>query len=464
MDDITTVPRVKRQASPAAVTDKIRTQPIVQDAEYMSGFGNSFETEALPGTLPIGRNSPQKINYGLYAEQLSGSPFTAPQASNQRSWLYRIRPTVRHTARFRKIDRGFIRTAPEREETDLSLGQMRWNPLPLEGDTTFVSGLHTITVAGDCESMSGMAAHVALITRSMVNEHFFNADGELLIVAQQGGLRFRTEFGVIDIGPGEICVIPRGVIFRVELINGPARAYVCENYGGGFTLPDRGPIGANCLANPRDFLTPVAAYEDVEEPCALYVKWGGELFRTDLPHSPLDVVGWHGNYAPYKYNLKHFSPVGAVLFDHPDPSIFTVLTSPSETPGTANIDFVIFPERWGVAENTFRPPWYHRNIMSEFMGLVEGIYDAKPEGFVPGGFSLHNTMLPHGPDVEAFEQASNAELKPVKMENTLAFMFETRFRQRVTKYAADSQARQDDYIDCWKGLKKHFNPNRREPS
>lgn len=464
MDDITTAPRVKRQASPAAVTDKIRTQPIVQDAEYMSGFGNSFETEALPGTLPIGRNSPQKINYGLYAEQLSGSPFTAPQASNQRSWLYRIRPTVRHTARFQKIDRGFIRTAPEREETDLSLGQMRWNPLPLEGDTTFVTGLHTITVAGDCESMSGMAAHVALITRSMVNEHFFNADGELLIVAQQGGLRFRTEFGVIDIGPGEICVIPRGVIFRVELINGPARAYVCENYGGGFTLPDRGPIGANCLANPRDFLTPVAAYEDVEEPCALYVKWGGELFRTDLPHSPLDVVGWHGNYAPYKYNLKHFSPVGAVLFDHPDPSIFTVLTSPSETPGTANIDFVIFPERWGVAENTFRPPWYHRNIMSEFMGLVEGIYDAKPEGFVPGGFSLHNTMLPHGPDVEAFEQASNAELKPVKMENTLAFMFETRFRQRVTKYAADSQQRQDDYIDCWKGLKKHFNPNRREPS
>jgi len=431
---------------------------------YMSGFGNSFETEALPGALPIGRNSPQKVNYGLYAEQLSGSPFTAPQASNQRSWLYRIRPTVRHTARFRKFDKGHIRTAPEREDSDLAIGQLRWNPIPFpKKKTTFVTGLHTMTVAGDCESMSGMAAHVLLVSESMVREHFFNADGEMLVVAQQGELRFRTEFGVIDIEPGEICIIPRGVIFRCELIDGPARAYVCENYGGGFTLPDRGPIGANCLANPRDFHTPVAWYEDVEQPTTLVVKWGGELFKTQVPHSPLDVVAWHGNYAPYKYDLRHFSPVGAISFDHPDPSIFTVLTSPSETPGTANVDFVIFPERWGVAENTFRPPWYHRNIMSEFMGLVYGVYDAKPEGFVPGGMSLHNTMLPHGPDADAFEHASNVELKPVKLSNTLAFMFETRFRQRVTKFAAKSGALQSNYIDCWKGLKKHFDPKRREP-
>ncbi len=268
---------------------------------------------------------------------------------------------------------------------------------------------------------------------------------------------------MIEIEPGEVCVIPRGVIFRVELIDGPARAYVCENYGGGFTLPDRGPIGANCLANPRDFLTPVAAYEDVEAPHTLFVKWGGELYRTQVPHSPLDVVAWHGNYYPYKYDLRRFSPVGAISFDHPDPSIFTVMTSPSETPGTANIDFVIFPERWAVAENTFRPPWYHRNIMSEFMGLVYGVYDAKPEGFVPGGMSLHNQMLPHGPDADAFEHASNVELKPVKLTNTLAFMFETRFRQRVTKYAAELDTLQDDYVDCWSGLKKHFDPNRREP-
>jgi homogentisate 1,2-dioxygenase len=431
---------------------------------YMSGFGNSFETEALPGALPVGRNSPQKVNYGLYAEQLSGSPFTAPQASNQRSWLYRIRPTVRHTGRFEKIDDGHLRTAPTREDSTLPIGQLRWSPAPIPtAKLTFVSGLHTITVAGDVDSQSGMAVHLLFMTESMTREHVFNADGEFLVVAQQGKIRFRTEFGTIEIEPGEICVIPRGVIFRAELVDGPVRAYVCENYGGGFILPDRGPIGANCLANPRDFLAPVAAYEDVESAHKLFVKWGGELFMTEVQQSPLDVVAWHGNYYPYKYDLRRFSPVGALLFDHPDPSIFTVLTSPSETPGTANIDFVIFPERWMVAENTFRPPWYHRNIMSEFMGLVFGVYDAKPEGFVPGGFSLHNQMLPHGPDTDAFEHASNVELKPVKLENTLAFMFETRLRQRVSKYAASLAVLQDDYVDCWSGLKKHFDPNRREP-
>ncbi|MGH8735534.1 MAG: homogentisate 1,2-dioxygenase, partial [Burkholderiales bacterium] len=322
----------------------------------------------------------------------------------------------------------------------------------------FVTGLHTMTTAGDAETQAGMASHVALVTRSMVREHFFNADGELLVVAQQNRLRFRTELGVIEIEPGEICIIPRGVIFRVELIDGPARAYVCENYGGAFTLPERGPIGANCLANPRDFLAPVAAHEDSEEPCTLIVKWGGELYRTKVPHSPLDVVAWHGNYAPYKYNLRHYSPVGAILFDHPDPSIYTVLTAPSETAGTANVDFVIFPERWAVAEHTFRPPWYHMNIMSEFMGLIYGVYDARPEGFVPGGMSLHNCMLPHGPDAQAFEHASAVELKPVKLTGTLAFMFESRFPQRVTKYAAELDTLQPDYADCWAGLKKRFDP------
>jgi homogentisate 1,2-dioxygenase len=430
----------------------------------MSGFGNSFETEALPGALPVGRNSPQKVNYGLYAEQLSGSPFTAPQASNQRSWLYRIRPTVRHTGRFERIDKGRLRTAPEREDGEVPIGPMRWSPPPIpKGPLTFLTGLQTIATAGDAETHSGMASHLLFITLSMVREHIFNADGEFLIVAQQGKIRFRTEFGVIEIEPGEICVIPRGVIFRVELIDGPVRAYVCENYGGGFTLPDRGPIGANCLANPRDFLAPVAAYEDIDEPHTLFVKWGGELHQTQVPQSPLDVVAWHGNYYPYKYDLRRFSPVGSLLFDHPDPSIFTVLTSPSETPGTANIDFVIFPERWLVAENTFRPPWYHRNIMSEFMGLVYGVYDAKPEGFLPGGISLHNQMLPHGPDSDAFEHASNGELKPVKLANALAFMFETRFRQRVTQYAASLETLQPDYVDCWSGLNKHFDPKRREP-
>jgi len=432
---------------------------------YMSGFGNSFETEALPGALPVGRNSPQKCNYGLYAEQISGSAFTAPQASNQRSWVYRIRPSVKHSGRYVQVDKGQLRSAPAaREESQLPIGQLRWAPLPIpDAPLTFVSGLFTMTTAGDADTRAGMAAHMLLITRSMEREYVFNADGEMLVVAQEKSLRFCTEFGIIEIEPGEICIIPRGVIFRVELVQGPARAYVCENYGGSFALPDRGPIGANCLANARDFLTPVAAYEDKDEASTLYAKWGGELFKTEIGQSPLDVVAWHGNYAPYKYDLRRFAAIGSISFDHPDPSIFTVLTSPSESPGTANVDFVIFPERWLVGENTFRPPWYHRNIMSEFMGLIYGVYDAKPEGFVPGGISLHNCMLPHGPDDQAFEHASNAELKPVKLTGTMAFMFETRYPQRLTKFASQLKTLDQTYIDCWVGLKKHFDPSRREP-
>jgi homogentisate 1,2-dioxygenase len=428
---------------------------------YLSGFGNGFETEALPGALPVGRNSPQRCPYGLYAEQLSGSPFTAPRATNERSWLYRIRPTVKHWGRFEKLDTGLWRTAPCHEH-EMAIAPLRWDPTPLPDEKlTFVQGVRTVTTGGDAATHAGMAAHVYLITQSMADEYFYNADGEFLIVPQQGRLRLATEFGVIDIEPCEIAVIPRGVKMRVELRGEPARGYICENYGGAFTLPERGPIGANCLANQRDFLTPVAAYEDRDAESALYVKWGGALWRTELDHSPLDVVAWHGNYAPYKYDLRRYSPVGPVLYDHADPSIFTVLTSPSETPGTANIDFVVFPDRWTVAENTFRPPWYHMNIMSEFMGLIQGVYDAKPQGFVPGGMSLHNSMLPHGPDAEAFEHASTMELKPVRLSNTLAFMFETRFPQRVTAYAASLGTLQKGYVDCWSGIKKHFDPDRR---
>jgi len=433
---------------------------------YMSGFGNGFETEALPGALPVGRNSPQRCAYGLYAEQLSGSPFTAPRASNERSWLYRIRPTVQHWGRFRKADAGLWRPAA-RPPGGLAPPPPPGVPLPTPGESlSFLEGIRTITTAGDAGSQAGMAAHVYLITRSMQDEYFYDADGELLFVPQQGGLRLWTEFGVIDIEPGEIAVVPRGVKLRVELRGGgPARGYLCENYGGALTLPERGPIGANCLANPRDFLTPAAAYEERDAPSRMNVKWGGSIWVTDLGHSPLDVVAWHGNYAPYKYDLRRFSPVGPLLFDHADPSIFTVLTSPSETPGTANIDFVCFPDRWLVAEDTFRPPWYHMNVMSEFMGLIYGQYDAKPPvlgkpSFVPGGFSLHNTMLPHGPDVDAFEGASNADLKPHKLEGTMAFMFETRFPQRVTAYAAGVPELQGDYGDYGQRLKKHFDPAR----
>jgi homogentisate 1,2-dioxygenase len=424
---------------------------------YMPGFGNDFETEALPGALPIGQNSPQRCAYGLYAEQLSGSPFTAPRGSNERSWLYRIRPSVRHTGRFKKLDLPWWMTAPAIDEHDRPIGQYRWGPVPIPDEKlTFVAGVRTMTIAGDVNTQTGLSAALYFVTASMIDDYFYNADGELLIVPQQGALDFVTEFGRIAIVPGEICVIPRGVKFRAELIDGPARGYLCENYGAKFTLPNRGPIGANCLANSRDFKTPVAAFEDKEATSRLTVKWCGGFYACEIGHSPLDVVAWHGNYAPYKYDLRTFAPVGALLFDHPDPSIFSVLTAPSEVAGTANIDFVIFPERWQVAEHSFRPPWYHMNIMSEFMGLIFGQYDAKPEGFAPGAISLHNCMLPHGPDAQAFARASESRLQPEKLTDTLAFMFETRFPQRLTPYAATLETLQEDYADCWAGLSKRF--------
>jgi homogentisate 1,2-dioxygenase len=426
-------------------------------AGYMPGFGNDFETEALPGALPQGQNSPQRPAYGLYAEQLSGSPFTAPRGTNERSWLYRIRPSVKHHARFKAIDYPLWKSAPNHDDHQLPLAQLRWDPTPMPNvETDFLAGIRTMTTAGDAVGQAGMAAHVYVANVDMVDDHFFNADGELMVVPQEGGVRFVTEMGVMEVMPGEICIIPRGMTFKVELMNGPARGYLCENYGAKFTLPDRGPIGANCLANPRDFKTPVAWFEEKDTPCRLTVKWCGKFFVTELAASPLDVVAWHGNYVPYKYDLSTYSPVGAILFDHPDPSIFTVLTAPSGEEGTANIDFVIFPPRWMVAEHTFRPPWYHRNIMSEFMGLIRGQYDAKEKGFVPGGMSLHNMMLAHGPDAFGFDKATKSELKPMKLEDTMAFMFETRFPQMLTRYAAESETLQDDYIDCWADLKKRF--------
>ncbi|MGL4234835.1 homogentisate 1,2-dioxygenase, partial [Tabrizicola sp.] len=398
---------------------------------------------------------PQKCAYGLYAEQLSGSAFTKPHP--ERTWCYRIRPSVKHTTRFQKIDVPHWKSAPHVLPDVISLGQYRWDPVPhANEELTWVTGIRTATTAGDVNTQTGMAAHIYTVTASMQDEYFYSADGELLVVPQEGRLRFCTELGVIDLEPKEIAILPRGLVYRVEVLEGPARGFVCENYGPPFALPHRGPIGANCLANPRDFKTPVAAFEDREAPSRVILKWCGQFHETRIGHSPLDVVAWHGNYAPYKYDLRTYSPVGAILFDHPDPSIFTVLTAPSGLEGTANIDFVLFRERWLVAENSFRPPWYHKNVMSELMGNIYGIYDAKPKGFVPGGMSLHNCMLPHGPDRNAFEGASNADLKPEKLDETMSFMFETRFPQHLTEWAAKNAPLQDDYIDCWASLEKKF--------
>lgn len=427
------------------------------ELQYQSGFGNEFASEVLPGALPVGRNSPQRCAYGLYAEQLSGSAFTAPRADNRRSWLYRIRPTSKHHP-FVLVDAGAW--VSDFHATPATPNQLRWNPVPVpEQATDFVQGLITMAGHGGPQGQSGAAVHLYAANRSMQGRVFYNADGEMLIVPQQGKHRFVTELGIIEAEPHEIVVIPRGVRLRLELPDGPVRGYVCENFGANFRLPDRGPIGANGLANARDFLTPVAAYEDVDTPTELLARFQGNLWSAQMDHSPLDVVAWHGNYAPYKYDLRRFNAIGSISYDHPDPSIFLVLHSASDTPGVSAIDFVIFPPRILAMQDTFRPPWFHRNIASEFMGLVHGKYDAKADGFSPGASSLHNSLTGHGPDAATFDKASHADLsKPDVITDTMAFMFETRCVLRPTAQALAMPQLQADYYRCWQDLKKNFNP------
>ena len=419
--------------------------------QYMSGFGGHFESEAVDGALPKGRNSPQRPAFGLYAEQLSGSAFTAPRHENRRSWLYRMRPTADHRP-FNAYEGAPLFGAPPAGAA-LAPNRLRWDaPTDLPAGKDFVDGLVTMLNARVAEDLEGCSVHLYRAQRSMERRVFVDADGELLIIPQQGAIELWTELGRLEVGPGDIAIVPRGMKFRVRLLDGESKGYVAENYGHPFRLPELGPIGANGLANPRDFEAPVAAYEDSDETTEVVQKYLGELWTTTLDHSPLDVVAWHGNYVPFRYDLERFNVMGTVSFDHPDPSIFTVLTSPSNVPGRANADFVIFPPRWMVAEDTFRPPWFHRNVMSEAMGLIYGAYDAKADGFAPGGLSLHNLMSGHGPDLDSWKKASAADLKPGKIENTLAFMVETCWPYRPTQFALDRS--QPDYDSAWTGFPK----------
>ncbi len=428
----------------------------MNDTTTLHGFGNHFESEAVPGALPIGRNSPQRAPLGLYTELLSGSAFTAPRAENRRTWLYRRQPSA--------VAGAYAPYAQPHWKTGVAEGEhappdpLRWHPIAVPDVQTlpqdFIDGLRTVLVNGDADMQIGVAVHLVLANTSM-QRAFINADGEMLLVPQQGALTLTTELGVLQLAPGEIAVLPRGMAFKVS-VTGPTRLYVCENHGAPFRLPELGPIGSNGLANARDFETPQAAFEADSGPLEIVRKTGGRLWRTVAQSSPFNVVAWHGNLVPVKYDTARFMTIGSISYDHPDPSIFTVLTSPSDTPGVANCDFVIFPPRWLVAEDTFRPPWYHRNVMAEFMGLVHGQYDAKPEGFRPGGMSLHNTMVPHGPDNAAYSQASHAALAPQKLDDTLAFMFESRWRFKPTTWALNHAALDRGYAGCWSDLSDNF--------
>lgn len=426
------------------------------EIKYQSGFGNYFESESLVGALPKNQNSPQKAPLGLYPEQLSGSAFTVARGENKRTWFYRIRPSVVH-GKFSKVTQDFWKTTGV--EPAVGPEQLRWDPFPKPSSAVdFIHSLFTLVRNGSPESRSGVAVHVYSASQSMDNSFAYNADGEFLIVPDKGKLLVRTECGDLSVEPCEVVCIPRGMKFQIQLTDSWARGYVCENFGEPFRLPNLGLIGSNGLADPRHFLIPQAKFEDRKGQFQLLVRYQGGLFKSPLDRSPLDAVAWHGNYVPYKYDLRLFQPVNTVRLDHPDPSIFTVMTSPSPVPGQANCDFVIFPPRWMVAKDTFRPPYFHRNIMSEWMGLIQGRYDAKEKGFLPGGSSLHNCMTPHGPDSDTTEKALLASDVPQFLENTLAIMFESCYPYRVSEAAQKTLLLQKDYLDCWKNLKVMFQP------
>ena len=422
---------------------------------YLSGFGNEFSSEAMRGALPKDQNAPQKPPFGLYIEELNGTAFTAPRGVSRSDWTYRIRPSATHKP-FRPLTGGLVRSGPF-NEVPPTPNQLRWKPIPVPATPTdFVDGIVTLGGNGDPMQQSGAAVHVFAANSSMRDRFFYNADGELVIVPQLGRLAIHTELGILDVVPGEICLVPRGVKFRVELPDGTARGYICENYGQHLRLPDLGPIGTAGLANARDFLAPVAAFEDREGDFRVVAKYGGGLWEAEIDHSPLDIVAWRGNYVPFKYDLNRFQCINTVSYDHPDPSIYCVLASPSPVPGTANMEFGCFPPRWSVAEHTFRPPPFHRNVASEFLGLISGQYIGKADSFVPGSASLHNCMSGHGPDAEAYERGSTANLEPQFLANTMVFLFETQLPIRPTKWALETELLERDYYKHWQGLKKHF--------
>ena len=429
----------------------------VDALRYQIGFGNDFATEALAGALPIGQSNPRKTPFGLYTEEINGTPFTAPRAQSRRTWTYRIRPSAVHKP-FKPIDAGHLRSAPFNEAPPTP-NQMRWRPLPIpKARTDFLQGLITFGGNGDPALQVGAAMHMYAANASMTDRFFYDADGELLIAPQLGALLVRTELGILDVAPGEICVVPRGVKFCVELEGAEARGYVCENYGPHFRLPELGPIGTNGLANSRDFLAPVAAYEERDGDFRVVAKFQGALWEAEIDHSPLDIVAWHGTYAPYKYDLARFNAMNTVSYDHPDPSIYCVLAAPSAIPGHANIEFALIGDRWTVARHTFRPPPFHRNVASEFVGLVKGRYIGKGDDFEPGCASLHNCMIGHGPDLDAFERGSAASAEPQYLENTMTIVLETQLVIRPTAFAMETDLRERDYYLHWQGLGKRFRP------
>jgi len=436
---------------------------------YMSGFGCHFQSEALKGALPIAQSNPQKCPYNAYCELLSGTSFTTPRANNQRTWFYRTHPTAGHPP-MKPADPAQVseQCISDFSSQPVNPNQFRWSPFPLpeaNQSVDFLQGIKTITGSGAPDTKHGIAIHMYTFNTQMKDKAYVNSDGDYLFVPQQHGIEVQTECGLMKVPVGHICVVPRGITFSVNPLDQPegqaSRGYILEVFDSHFKLPELGPLGSNGLANPRDFLTPVAHYEHRACDFTVYQKYAGKFFSYPLKYSPFNVIAWHGNYVPYMYDLNRFVPAGAVRIDHLDPSIFTVLTAPTTEPGVAAADFVIFPPRWAVQENTFRPPWYHRNCMAEFMGNIYGRYEARPDGFLPGGASLHLPMIGHGPDSDTFDKASNTPLPAAHRmpDDSLAFMFETTYMLRLTQYSNDIHKPDPNYWKCWEPLAVQFDAN-----
>lgn len=432
-----------------------RSKPVdTQELEYLTGFGNHLQSEAVEGALPHGMNNPKQCPFNLYAEQLSGTSFTTPHQSNQKAWLYRTLPSAKHEA-YQPIE-GFKFYISDFTNCQADPRRFRWKPLDFTTESVgFLEGFRTMMGAGSPDTKTGVAVHLYSCNMPNPSHAYCNADGDYLIVPQEGDLLIKTEFGRFRVSPGEICVIQRGIVFNVGTER-PSRGYVCEIYTSHLNLPERGPIGSNGLANERDFQYPTAWFEQEKGMFKVVQKFCGKFFSRSQSYSPFNVVAWHGNYIPYKYDLHLFCAMNSVTFDHPDPSIFTVLTAPTNSPGVAALDFVVFPRRWQVQWDTFRLPYYHRNCMSEFMGNVYGFYEAKPEGFVPGGSTLHSCMSAHGPDAEAFVKSSTASEEPFKLKPSMSFMFESSYIFKLTDFALNDADVDQDYVKCWDGLKEEF--------
>lgn len=436
-----------------------------QKYKYLRGFfGDGYQSEALEGAVPEKYNSPQLAPHGLYAEQLSGTPFTKGRRVLERTWLYKIQPSAGHQrAAYRPVSNpsAFPMLLKPKHATP---AQKRWPPVPLPADSQQIDWVHGMVCtagAGSEETKAGIRIYHYAANISMGNSSFCSSDGDILILPEKGELDVVTEMGRMQVRPGEVCCIQRGIKYKVDIVDGKAvRGYACETFEGAFHPPDLGPMGTNGLANPRDFMRPSAWYEDKQCDWMHYQKFLGEMFELPQSRSPFDTVGWHGNYIPWKYDLARFCAINSVTYDHVDPSSFTVVTSQTggREPGTASCDFVIFPPRWMVQEGTFRPPYYHRNCMSEYMGNISGQYEAKAQGFVPGAATLHSCMAGHGPDVQGFEGAIKIDTtKPMHLGfDNLAFMFESAYILRLTDYAVTTNPAEADYWKVWQGFRKMF--------